>query len=45
MKKIYFNNCLTYKPAPEVVDAMLTYLKEKFYFPGNFIETGETIAS
>ena len=45
MKKIYFNNCLTSKPAPEVVDTMLPYLKENFYFPGNFIETGETIAS
>jgi cysteine desulfurase len=41
--KIYFNNCLTSKPAPEVVEAMLPYLKETFWFPENFIEEGSGI--
>ena len=45
MEKIYFNNCLTSKPAPEVIKAMMPYLKEKFHFPGTFIETGEAINS
>ncbi|MBC8384828.1 MAG: aminotransferase class V-fold PLP-dependent enzyme, partial [Candidatus Cloacimonetes bacterium] len=45
MEKIYFNNCLTSKPAPEAIEAMLPYLKEKFHFPGNFIESGEVINS
>lgn len=43
MERIYFNNCLTSKPAPEVIDAMLPYLKEKFFFPENFVTNG-TIA-
>ena len=45
MKKIYFNNCLTSKPAPEVISAMMPYFEDKFYFPKNFIETGEKTAS
>ncbi|MCF7919917.1 MAG: cysteine desulfurase [Candidatus Cloacimonetes bacterium] len=40
MKPIYMNNCITSQPAPEVVDAMLPYLREKFQFPENFIKTG-----
>ena len=40
MERVYFNNCLTSKPAPEVVEAMLPYLKEKFHFPENFIISG-----
>jgi cysteine desulfurase len=40
---IYFNNCLTSQPAPEVIDAMLPYWKDKFYFPENFIQTGTQI--
>lgn len=39
-KNIYFNNCLTSKPAPEVIEAMLPYLKDKFFFPENFIANG-----
>ena len=45
MKQIYFNNCLTSKPAPEVVETMIPYLKEKFYFPENFISDGSKIAA
>ncbi|PID28579.1 MAG: cysteine desulfurase [Candidatus Cloacimonadota bacterium] len=44
MERIYFNNCVTSKPAPEVVDEMLPYLRENFYFPGNFIKKGSEIA-
>ena len=40
---IYFNNCLTSQPAPEVIEAMLPYLKRKFQFPENFIQTGTEI--
>jgi cysteine desulfurase len=40
---IYFNNCLTSQPAPEVIEAMLPYWKDKFYFPENFIQTGTQI--
>ncbi len=43
MKRIYFDNCLTSKPAPEVIDAMMPYLKEKFYFPQNFTKNGTGI--
>lgn len=42
-KPIYFNNCLTSKPAPEVIEAMLPYWQEKFYFPENFISQGTQI--
>ena len=40
MKRIYLNNCITSQPAPEVIDAMLPYYKEKFHFPENFIQPG-----
>lgn len=40
MQRIYLDNCLTSKPDPQVVEAMLPYLTEHFYFPGNFISTG-----
>jgi len=43
MKRIYFDNCLTSKPAPEVIDAMMPYFKEKFYFPQNFTKNGTGI--
>lgn len=43
MNRIYFDNCLTSQPAPEVVAAMLPYLRDKFYFPKNFILDGSGI--
>jgi cysteine desulfurase len=38
--KVYLDNCLTTKPDPLVIEAMLPYLTEKYYFPGNFVSTG-----
>lgn len=40
---IYLDNCMTTKPAPEVLEAMQPYLTEKFWYPGSFISTGEAI--
>lgn len=40
MERIYLNNCLTSKPAPEVVEAMLPYLRDDYYYPENFNKTG-----
>ena len=40
MERIYFNNCLTSKPAPEVVEIITEYMKNKYYFPENFIIMG-----
>jgi len=45
MEKFYFDNCLTSQPAPEVVESMLPYLKEKFYFPKHFVMGGSAISS
>jgi len=42
-ERIYLNNCLTTKPAPEVVETMLSYLREDYYFPENFNKTGSKI--
>ena len=42
MDRVYLDNCLTTRPDPLVVGAMLPYLTDKFYFPGNFISTGST---
>jgi len=44
MKRFYYNNCLTTKPAPEVVEAMLPYLTDKYYYPENFNSTGTASA-
>lgn len=40
MQRIYFNNCLTSKPAPEVVEITTEYMKNKYYFPENFNAMG-----
>jgi cysteine desulfurase len=42
--RLYFNSCLTSKPAPEAVEAMLPYLRDSFYYPENFNKTGTDIA-
>ncbi len=39
--KIYMDNCITSPTAPEVVQAMLPYFTDQFWFPGTFISTGE----
>ena len=44
MKKYYFDNCKTTQPAPEVIEAMLPYLGDKFIFPANFVFGGSTAA-
>ncbi|HNX36875.1 MAG TPA: cysteine desulfurase family protein [Candidatus Cloacimonadota bacterium] len=40
---IYMDNCITSKPAPEVLEAMQAWLTEKFWYPGSFVSTGEII--
>ncbi len=40
---IYMDNCMTTKPAPEVLEAMKPYLEEEYWYPGSFISTGEKI--
>ncbi len=42
---IYLKNCMTSKPAPEVIEAMKPYLEEKFWLPDNFVQHGEQIQS
>ncbi|MCK9556469.1 MAG: cysteine desulfurase family protein [Candidatus Cloacimonetes bacterium] len=39
---IYLDNCVSSPMAPEVLDAMMPYFREKFWFPGSFISTGES---
>lgn len=41
--EFYFDNCMTTRPAPEVLTVMQPYLTEKFWFPGSFISTGEEV--
>jgi cysteine desulfurase len=43
--EIYLDNCMTTKPAPEVLKAMQPYLTEQFWYPGSFVSTGEAINS
>jgi cysteine desulfurase len=43
MQRIYMNNCLTTKPDPAVIEAMMPFLTEKYYLPENFIATGTQI--
>ncbi len=45
MSRIYFDNCLTSQPAPEVIEVMADYMKNKFYFPGNFVSMGSQAAN
>jgi cysteine desulfurase len=40
MQRIYLDNCLTTQPDPQVVEAMMPYLTDRFYFPSNFVSTG-----
>jgi len=45
MQEIYLDNCLTSKPAPEVIEAMIPYLKDNFHYPKNFVKKGSIISS
>jgi len=40
--RIYLDNCVTTRPAKEVLQAMQPYFEEKYWFPGSFISTGES---
>lgn len=40
---IYMDNCMTTKPAAEVLTAMKVFLEEEFWFPSSFVSTGEKI--
>ncbi|MDD4310382.1 MAG: aminotransferase class V-fold PLP-dependent enzyme, partial [Candidatus Cloacimonetes bacterium] len=40
--RIYLDNCVTTAIAPEVLEAMLPYFTNQFWFPGTFISTGES---
>lgn len=40
--RIYLDNCITSRTAPEVIKAMQPYFAEKYWFPGTFISTGES---
>ena len=40
---IYLNNCLTSKMDKKVIDAMIPYMKDKFYLPMTFVKEGEQI--
>ena len=42
---VYFDNCVTSQPAPEVIEAMLPYMREKFWFPANYVLHGSAIAA
>ncbi len=43
MERVYLDNCITSKPDPEVIAAMMPYFTEKYYFPANFVSTGSSI--
>ncbi|MBW6513494.1 MAG: cysteine desulfurase [Candidatus Syntrophosphaera sp.] len=40
-RQIYMDNCITTPLDPAVLEAMLPYFSERFWFPGTFISTGE----
>jgi len=40
MQRIYFNNCLTSKPDPEVVKVVAEYMQNKYFFPESFNALG-----
>ncbi len=43
MERVYLDNCLTTKPDQQVLQAMMPYFTEKYFFPGNFVSTGSSI--
>jgi len=40
MQHVYLDNCLTTKPDPIVVEAMMPFLTDSFFLPSNFVSTG-----
>ena len=40
MDRVYLDNCMTTKPDPLVIEAMMPFLTDKFYLPSNFVSTG-----
>ena len=40
MERVYLDNCMTTKPDPLVIEAMMPFLTESFYLPSNFVSTG-----
>ncbi len=43
-KEVYLDSCKTSKLAPEVLDAMMPYLTDKYWYPGSFTSIGTEIA-
>ncbi len=43
-KEVYLDSCKTSRLAPEVLDAMMPYLTEKYWYPGSFTSIGTEIA-
>jgi len=44
-ERIYLDNCVTTRPAPEVLSAMQPFLTEEFWYPASFVSTGERISA
>lgn len=40
MERVYFDNCLTSKPDPEVVKVVTEYMQHRYFFPENFNAMG-----
>ncbi|MCL2065195.1 MAG: cysteine desulfurase [Candidatus Cloacimonetes bacterium] len=40
MERVHLDNCMTTKPDPLVIEAMMPFLTEKYFLPSNFVSTG-----
>ncbi|MCK4338405.1 MAG: aminotransferase class V-fold PLP-dependent enzyme, partial [Candidatus Cloacimonetes bacterium] len=43
-KEVYLDSCKTSKLAPDVLEAMMPYLTDKYWYPGPFTSIGTEIA-
>lgn len=43
-KEVYLDSCKTSKLAPEVLQAMMPYMTDKYWYPGSFTSIGTEIA-
>ncbi|MBN2017559.1 MAG: cysteine desulfurase [Candidatus Cloacimonetes bacterium] len=43
-KEVYLDSCKTSKLAPEVLEAMMPYMTDKYWYPGSFTSIGTEIA-